>query len=223
MRLLRFYCSILLGVGFTAFAALTQETIWWLTGIMLLPGVVANGVASVLGLPQTYGAVLVLDAILYSLLAAAPVYVMTAKTKPNPTSMQRFAGLLTVVTVALIIGGWFGARWLDRIGHGPCQNSPGNEIFSPNGDLKAVIFDRDCGATTDTAVNISIVPHDRTLNHADVANVFVADSNHGASSLSYLFVDWKSNDAVMITYPRKARVFRQEMHVENVTVSYLAK
>jgi hypothetical protein len=54
-------------------------------------------------------------------------------------------------------------------------------------------------------------------------NAFVIDSNHGASALQYVFVDWISGNAVRITYPKNARVFRQEKRVGSVDITYLSK
>jgi hypothetical protein len=198
--------------------------ITWMLGIVLLmPGITANWIASLCKLPETYGAVLVADALLYSVLAAVPVYFITNKTEAKRTSLLRYAALLTVLTVTLVLGAWSGARTLDQRGHGLCENTIGTEIPSPDGKLKAVIFDRDCGATTATVVHISIVPREHIINHADVANTFSADGNHGASSLNSLFVEWKSDGAVAITYPAKARVFMHESLVGNVAVSYIAR
>ena len=223
MRAFRVYCSILFGVGFTALVALTMNVTWMLGIMLLMPGIAANWIASRCKLPETYGAVLVADALLYSVLAAVPVYFITAKTEAKRTSLLRYAALLTVLTVTLVLGGWSGARILDQRGQGMCQNTIRSEISSPSGKLKAVIFERDCGATTATVVHISIVPREYIINHADVANTLSADGNHGASSLSYLFVDWKSDGAVVITYPAKARVFMQDSHVGNVAISYIAR
>jgi hypothetical protein len=161
MRFFRIYCSMLLGVGFTALVALTVNVTWILGITLLMPGIAANWVASACNLPATYAAVLVADALLYSVLAAIPVYFITARTKANHTTLLRSAGLLTVVTASLVLTGWVGARTLDRRGHGLCKNEVSNEIPSPDGKLTAVIFDRDCGVMTASVVHISILPHDR--------------------------------------------------------------
>src|SRR4051794_795752 len=105
MRLFRIYCSIVLGVGFTSLIAASVNVTWILGITLLMPGLVANWLASFLKLPETYAVMLVGDALLYSALAAIPVYFITLRIEANRTRLVRSAGLLTAVTVALVLTG----------------------------------------------------------------------------------------------------------------------
>jgi hypothetical protein len=223
MRIFKIYCSLVFGVGFTALVATTM-TVTWIIGIaLLMPGIVVNWLASMLHLPQTYAAVLGGDALLYSALAAVPVSLLTGKKQADRSVFRWRAAMMTIVVTTIVVGGWLAARRVEERGSGPCRNEVTNEVKSPDGKSKVVLFSRDCGATTSTALEISILPGNRTINHADVANAFVAEGNHGASSLQYVYADWTSNDTVVITYPAKARVFSQQKRVENISISYVAK
>lgn len=62
----------------------------------------------------------------------------------------------------------------------PCVNDMVGQVQSPDGQFKAVIFERDCGATTDFSTQVSIVPTSTPLPDT-AGNVFVADGNHGAA------------------------------------------
>src|SRR5262249_10486833 len=77
--------------------------------------------------------------------------------------------MFTVVTVLL------GLRWF--VG-GMCANQLLAEIPSPDGALKALVFERDCGATTGFSTQISIVGGNGSLP-SRAANLFVADTDHG--------------------------------------------
>src|SRR5689334_1844736 len=60
---------------------------------------------------------------------------------------------------------------------GMCGNREVERVPSPDGTLEAVLFQRDCGATTDFSTQVSIVPTGERL--ADQGgNAFVADANH---------------------------------------------
>lgn len=60
-----------------------------------------------------------------------------------------------------------------------CANRVLRELPSPDGSRRAVIFDRDCGATTGFSTQVSVVGADDVP--AGTGNVFIADSNHGAA------------------------------------------
>ena len=104
----------------------------------------------------------------------------------------------------------------------PCENENAVDHLSPDGQWKVVVFERGCGATVGANVQMSILPASSSLSNG-AGNVFTIDSNHGASALQYIYVDWTSNRSVLITYPAKARVLRQEKRIGTVDVSYLSK
>ena len=104
----------------------------------------------------------------------------------------------------------------------PCENESAVEHRSPDGKWKVVVFERDCGATVGANVQMSMLQASKTPPN-EAGNLFVIDSNHGASALQYIFVDWTSSTSVVITYPEKARVFKQEKRIGDVVVTYISK
>lgn len=56
---------------------------------------------------------------------------------------------------------------------GTCCNDKLSETLSPNGQLKAVTFRRNCGATSDYSTHVSILSAGRKLPN-DAGNVFTA-------------------------------------------------
>lgn len=86
---------------------------------------------------------------------------------------------------------------------------------SPNGNLKAIIFQYNCGATTSFSTKVAIV--NSNVNIYDKAivkdSIFSADWNHNnripLNSLNggpKIQVKWLSNQEVEIEYPSLARV-----------------
>jgi len=104
----------------------------------------------------------------------------------------------------------------------PCENEGPAEHKSPDGAWKVVVFERGCGATVGPNVQMSVLPSSKPLPNG-AGNAFVIDSNHGASALQYVYVDWTSNNSVRITYPSNARVAKQERRVGSVDVTYVSK
>jgi hypothetical protein len=105
------------------------------------------------------------------------------------------------------------------VGCGLCANEAPAEHPSPDGQWKYVSFDRNCGATTSSNLQISILPVSKSLPK-DAANAFIADDNRGATS----FVaqpEWISARKLRITYSPKARIFKRESRVGPIEIEYV--
>src|SRR3569623_1030433 len=61
-----------------------------------------------------------------------------------------------------------------------CENESPGEHLSPDGQWKYVSFDRNCGATTGSNLQISVLPASKSLPNGG-ANAFIADDNRGAT------------------------------------------
>src|SRR5579872_1022360 len=92
-----------------------------------------------------------------------------------------------------------------------CSNEFPAEHPSPDGKWKYVVFDRNCGATTSTNFQVSVLPSSASLPNAP-ANAFTGDYNHGATSY-VAKVEWINSGTLLISYSPKARIFRKETHV----------
>jgi hypothetical protein len=98
----------------------------------------------------------------------------------------------------------------------PCGNQVVQVIPSPDGKLKAVVFERDCGATTEFSTQVSILPAgDKLLN--DGGNLFVAD-DHGAAPSGpgggpRVGLAWTAKRQLLLRYDHSARVFKTENRV----------
>jgi hypothetical protein len=100
-----------------------------------------------------------------------------------------------------------------------CSNELSSEHVSLDGHWKYVSFDRNCGATTGSNLQISVLPTNVSLPH-EAANAFIADDNHGATQ----FVaqpEWLSSRELRITYSSKARIFKRESKVGLIEIEYV--
>jgi hypothetical protein len=79
-------------------------------------------------------------------------------------------------------------------GCGMCGNEIGYESRSPNGEWKAVAFERDCGATTRATTQVSVLQGSQSLPN-EPGNIFSADGNFPVR------MEWKSDQELQITYP----------------------
>lgn len=104
----------------------------------------------------------------------------------------------------------------------------GNEVLveypSPNKKLKAVAFQRDCGATTGFSTQVSILSNVSVLEN-EKGNIFIADTNHGAAPSGEgggpeVKINWLSDAHLHIEYHQLARNFRAESVFKGVKVDY---
>jgi len=103
---------------------------------------------------------------------------------------------------------------------GDCSNQIRREIASPNGKMKAVVFQRDCGATVGFNTQVSVLPSSSNLPN-DGGNVFVADGGRGNEpSGPFVAVSWTNDTELLVTYDKQARVFHNESSVGNIRVRY---
>ena len=96
-----------------------------------------------------------------------------------------------------------------------CGNEISQEILSPNGKLKAVIFTRNCGATTGFSTQISLLPKTQKLLNSG-GNIFTTDW-YGQPPIE---VNWVSNEQLIIKYPREAKTFTKETDFDDITIKY---
>lgn len=96
-----------------------------------------------------------------------------------------------------------------------CTNEVEQELLSPDGTKKVVIFLRNCGATTGYNTQASILESDEDLPN-DSGTAFIIDS--GSATVS-----WKSDNELLVIIERSARVFKKEISDRDVTLEYQHK
>jgi hypothetical protein len=99
-----------------------------------------------------------------------------------------------------------------------CGNRVIETVLAPEGKTKALVFERDCGATTDFSTHVSILDGSEALPRT-AGNVFTADGDHGAATMT-VRVHWVSPNHLVVSFPARARVFRQQAEVSGVRISY---
>ncbi|MGH7489140.1 MAG: hypothetical protein ACREMY_26580 [bacterium] len=123
--------------------------------------------------------------------------------------MFRFSTSLLTLTV------------LTGCAEGMCGNRVLDTVASPDGKYAAVIFERDCGATTRASTQVSILPSGEAPS--GVGNIFIAET--GAASggdPSGLEVEaaWLGPNRLRIRYSRNANIFRRVRERKSVQVEY---
>ena len=96
---------------------------------------------------------------------------------------------------------------------GVCENEVSQTISSPSGSLKAVVFSRNCGATTGFNTQISVLPSNETLPN-DGGNTFIVDGTVP------IVVKWKTDATLQVSGLGRVSTVKQNSQVSGVVVTY---
>ncbi|MBY0551117.1 MAG: hypothetical protein K2W95_27810 [Candidatus Obscuribacterales bacterium] len=109
---------------------------------------------------------------------------------------------LAALPVVLLLLAYF---CIDSLLSDMCGNKVVSEVVSPDGQLKAVIFTRDCGATTDYSTHVSILNASDQLRN-DGGNAFAMDEGE-------LDLRWTGNRTLVLGHKSGEREYRSEKEV----------
>jgi hypothetical protein len=104
-----------------------------------------------------------------------------------------------------------------------CENEVVLRIPSSNGLHEAILFERNCGATTGFSTQIAVEAVGRAPSFS--GTVFVADDNNGSAQAAawggpWATMRWVTPTELLIRYDVRSAVFRLEEAVENVRIRY---
>ena len=105
--------------------------------------------------------------------------------------------------------------WLSNIFSDLCGNEIYKEVYSPNNKHKAIIFQRDCGATTGFSTQISVIDSSKSLNN-DSGNIYVASGHPNQSNLQ---IKWSSNDTLVVINHNSATQMK-EATAKGISIVY---
>jgi hypothetical protein len=104
-----------------------------------------------------------------------------------------------------------------------CANRAVSEAVSPDGRRHAVVFRRDCGATTGVSTQVSVLPVGRSP--LGEGNVFVAEGEHGrapeAGGGPTVRVRWLDRRTLEVRYGGRVRVLRREARHDDTDVRFV--
>ena len=107
---------------------------------------------------------------------------------------------------------------------GMCVNEVVATVSSPDRRHRAVVFQRDCGATTDFSTQVTLDPliASRPIGGG---NVWIADADHDVAPRAKwggpdVRLEWTSPSSLRLLYHPKARIFLAETRVAGVEIVY---
>ena len=96
-----------------------------------------------------------------------------------------------------------------------CSNDVIEEVSSPDGKMKIVLFSRNCGATTGFNTQAMILNQNEKMPD-DGGNAFIIDN--GAAKVA-----WKKEGGILVIFDRDVRIFKQEPSARGISIEYQNK
>ncbi len=128
-----------------------------------------------------------------------------------------FAGVVVGLALLITASGYF-------LLNSMCSNKTISEAKSPDGSLVAVVFQRDCGATTGFSTQVSIF-RSWLPRWNNSGNIFVSDTNHGAAPSApsggpEVRVHWQAPNVLVVFHHPRAQVYSAQPQWGSVRVIY---
>ncbi len=141
--------------------------------------------------------------------------------------MATWKKVLLGLLVALIVTVASCIALLDHLFPDSCATTVIDQVASPSGKLKAVVFQIDCGATTDFNSHVAIVPSDRDVSQKDSLpkSFFVVDGNHGRAPAGKgggpeVRINWVSDTRLEIQHHDLVRIISAKASSKGVQVDF---
>jgi hypothetical protein len=122
----------------------------------------------------------------------------------------------TIVMTLIIIFFVFlaGKFLLDFLIGGMCGNEIKQKIPSPNGEIVAYVFERDCGATTGLSPQLSILDKDDDFPN-ESGNTFRSDKDFS--------IEWTDVKNLKVIYDKSSNTYEMDKKVKGITIEYVGK
>lgn len=145
---------------------------------------------------------------------------MSAAPPAAPRQAPWLAPLLGIALLVLAIAGGIGYA-ANSLLAGLCGSTEISRLTAPDGRHDAVLFEHNCGATTDFATHVSVLPASAPLGD-DAGNAFMAEAGDSAPRAPWggpmVEVTWQPDGTLMIRYDALAEVFHIAKRVEGVPI-----
>jgi len=130
--------------------------------------------------------------------------------------MKKILKIIAAILIFFVGLIGIGLYALNNLFSGMCGNETFNEVISPDGRFKAVIFQRDCGATTGFSTQISLIsPMDKLKN--DGGNIFIVDGHPNDRKIDMV---WLSPKKLLISNVSELQPHKKVGKYKDVAIDY---
>ena len=116
--------------------------------------------------------------------------------------------LFVVVGIAFVVGAAYLVQDMFR-----CENEIVKQVSSPTGNEVAVLYTRDCGATTSLSYILSILPEGKKFTSSENYRILTA------SNLENISIQWIGGDHLLVVL-KGGEIFLQRDNFSGIKITY---
>jgi hypothetical protein len=120
-------------------------------------------------------------------------------------------GRIALILMLSLIGLGTLAYWPDA---GVCETTVWRELQAPSANKVAIVFSKDCGATTPLNTQVATVPVDSIQLRDDMEPFVVVHGRHD------LEVIWLDDRTIRVMLPLGETIYRQDKVMNEVSIRY---
>ena len=130
--------------------------------------------------------------------------------------MKKLLKVLAAIFIVFLGLVGIGVYFLSNLFSGMCANEIFSEVQSPDGKFRAVIFQRDCGATTGFSTQISLIlAKDKLENEG--GNIFIVDGHPNDRKIG---ITWQGPKKLIIKNGSGLQSHKKESRYQGVSIDY---
>ncbi len=99
---------------------------------------------------------------------------------------------------------------------GKCINKISEEVLSPAGNYKAVLFQTNCGIASAKSTRVSIIPNGKKLKN-DGGNIYIIDGHPKERQIKVI---WLGPKKLLIKNPSTLQPFKSETQYKDIEIVY---
>ena len=122
-------------------------------------------------------------------------------------------GLILLIALAFYKCDTEFRRLTDSVKNDLGSNTIIETVYSPDGQMKAIVFQHNGGATTRYSYNVSVLKKSETLENKDTGNIYI-----GYAEVS---LKWKDNNKIIIDIQySKEQIFKEKTTYKGLDITY---
>ena len=120
-----------------------------------------------------------------------------------------------LITIIIILGVFIAGKYvLDSLFGDLCGNEIVQKVSSPSDEKMAYIFTRDCGATTSSSLQLSILDKGDDFQN-ESGNTFRSDKDYS--------IEWVDEKHLKVIYDKTSETYEKDTKVNGIKIEYISK
>jgi len=130
--------------------------------------------------------------------------------------MDKFTRNAIVILASCVVIVSIGLYAINTLFSGKCVNRIFQEVLSPAGNYKAVLFETNCGVASSVSTQVSLMPTGEKLKN-DGGSIYIIDGHPKERQMKLI---WLGPKKLLIKNPSTLQPFKRETQYKDIAIVY---